>query len=99
MLRIVKNLAMGWMLEMGARQVHSQALAIIEESGGSSSTGRAPDCGSDGCGFDSRLPPHSKAVLRDYGLFFFSNQSQGGVFRAQSESKANISVLVRQIDF
>src|SRR6266513_1212994 len=57
MLRIVKNLAMGWMLEMGARQVHSQALAIIEQSGGSSSTGRAPDCGSDGCGFDSRLPP------------------------------------------
>jgi hypothetical protein len=25
--------------------------------GGNSSTGRAPDCGSDGCGFDSRFPP------------------------------------------
>ena len=25
--------------------------------GGSSSIGRASDCGSDGCGFNSRLPP------------------------------------------
>src|SRR5438270_13758915 len=25
--------------------------------GGNSSTGRAPDCGSGGCGFDSRFPP------------------------------------------
>src|SRR5579864_524424 len=30
---------------------------IIKKSGGSSSTGRAPDCGSGRCGFDSRLPP------------------------------------------
>jgi hypothetical protein len=28
-----------------------------EDGGGNSSTGRAPDCGSDGCGFDSRFPP------------------------------------------
>jgi hypothetical protein len=27
--------------------------------GGNSSTGRAPDCGSDGCGFDSRFPPQN----------------------------------------
>jgi hypothetical protein len=28
-----------------------------QRGGGNSSTGRAPDCGSDGCGFDSRFPP------------------------------------------
>jgi hypothetical protein len=28
-----------------------------QQGGGNSSTGRAPDCGSDGCGFDSRFPP------------------------------------------
>src|SRR5580698_3564358 len=33
------------------------AIAIIVVCGGSSSTGRASDCGSDGCGFNSRLPP------------------------------------------
>src|SRR5579872_5783065 len=32
-------------------------LVIIARRGGSSSTGRAPDCGSGRCGFDSRLPP------------------------------------------
>ena len=30
-----------------------------EGGGGNSSTGRAPDCGSDGCGFDSRFPPQN----------------------------------------
>jgi hypothetical protein len=34
-------------------------VAIIKDGGGNSSTGRAPDCGSDGCGFDSRFPPQS----------------------------------------
>jgi hypothetical protein len=29
------------------------------DGGGNSSTGRAPDCGSDGCGFDSRFPPQN----------------------------------------
>src|SRR5437773_630307 len=41
-----------------------KAAVIIEKSGGSSSTGRAPDCGSDGCGFDSRLPPQHLKHLR-----------------------------------
>jgi hypothetical protein len=35
------------------------AVAIINVGGGNSSTGRAPDCGSDGCGFDSRFPPQN----------------------------------------
>jgi hypothetical protein len=30
-----------------------------QAGGGNSSTGRAPDCGSDGCGFDSRFPPQN----------------------------------------
>src|SRR5580658_4057583 len=30
--------------------------------GGSSSTGRAPDCGSGRCGFDSRLPPQTLSL-------------------------------------
>ena len=30
-----------------------------QSGGGNSSTGRAPDCGSDGCGFDSRFPPQN----------------------------------------
>jgi hypothetical protein len=34
-------------------------VVIIKRYGGSSSTGRAPDCGSGRCGFDSRLPPQS----------------------------------------
>jgi hypothetical protein len=44
--------------------IRAPAIAIINASGGNSSTGRAPDCGSDGCGFDSRFPPqilHSTA--------------------------------------
>src|ERR1035438_7150120 len=36
-------------------------IAIIELCGGSSSIGRASDCGSDGCGFNSRLPPQRTA--------------------------------------
>src|ERR1700677_3668838 len=35
-----------------------------QRGGGNSSTGRAPDCGSDGCGFDSRFPPQSFSSLR-----------------------------------
>jgi hypothetical protein len=42
-----------WMPSLTGRT----AVAIIEAGGGNSSTGRAPDCGSDGCGFDSRFPP------------------------------------------
>src|SRR5579872_2081965 len=36
-------------------------VVIIAVRGGSSSTGRAPDCGSGRCGFDSHLPPHPLA--------------------------------------
>ena len=32
-------------------------IAIMKFRGGNSSTGRALDCGSSGCGFDSRFPP------------------------------------------
>ena len=39
------------------------AIAIIKACGGNSSIGRAPDCGSDGCGFDSRFPPQTSSVL------------------------------------
>src|SRR5580700_4570202 len=35
----------------------NQRSCYNEDGGGNSSTGRAPDCGSDGCGFDSRFPP------------------------------------------
>ena len=43
-------------------------VVIIARRGGSSSTGRAPDCGSGRCGFDSRLPPqHSKHLTRKSG--------------------------------
>src|SRR6185312_17475136 len=35
------------------------SIAIIEVRGGSSSIGRAPDCGSGRCGFNSRLPPQT----------------------------------------
>ena len=35
----------------------SPILLYNQKHGGNSSTGRAPDCGSDGCGFDSRFPP------------------------------------------
>ena len=34
-----------------------EAQLYNHHGGGNSSTGRAPDCGSDGCGFDSRFPP------------------------------------------
>jgi hypothetical protein len=37
--------------------IRQTPVAIIPTGGGNSSTGRAPDCGSDGCGFDSRFPP------------------------------------------
>ncbi len=40
-------------------------VAIITSGGGNSSTGRAPDCGSDGCGFDSRFPPQVFKSLPD----------------------------------
>ena len=40
-------------------------VAIINVGGGNSSTGRAPDCGSDGCGFDSRFPPQKTFATRD----------------------------------
>jgi hypothetical protein len=33
-----------------------------QQGGGNSSTGRAPDCGSDGCGFDSRFPPQKSPL-------------------------------------
>jgi hypothetical protein len=36
-----------------------EAQLYNQGGGGNSSTGRAPDCGSDGCGFDSRFPPQS----------------------------------------
>jgi hypothetical protein len=40
-------------------------VAIINVGGGNSSTGRAPDCGSDGCGFDSRFPPQKTFATLD----------------------------------
>ena len=39
--------------DMGEARLYNQ------RGGGNSSTGRAPDCGSDGCGFDSRFPPQN----------------------------------------
>jgi hypothetical protein len=36
-----------------------EAQLYNQDGGGNSSTGRAPDCGSDGCGFDSRFPPQT----------------------------------------
>src|SRR5438270_7255608 len=39
------------------------ALVVPFSYGGSSSTGRAPDCGSGRCGFDSHLPPQSCALF------------------------------------
>ena len=44
-------------LDGGALVSRVTPLAIINLCGGNSSTGRAPDCGSGGCGFDSRFPP------------------------------------------
>ena len=37
----------------------AQRSCYNRDGGGNSSTGRAPDCGSDGCGFDSRFPPQN----------------------------------------
>jgi hypothetical protein len=36
---------------------------MLSVCGGSSSIGRASDCGSDGCGFNSRLPPQCFSEL------------------------------------
>ena len=41
-----------------------------QRGGGNSSTGRAPDCGSDGCGFDSRFPPQKFLLNRHWQKFF-----------------------------
>ena len=45
-------------------------LAPTNEYGGCSSIGRAPDCGSGRCGFESHYPPHKKAD-RPLGLSAF----------------------------
>jgi hypothetical protein len=67
--------ALSKQIENGASTQDSQpaldaaGVAIIvigtaEVCGGSSSTGRASDCGSDGCGFNSRLPPQCFSELQ-----------------------------------
>jgi hypothetical protein len=45
--------------EFPVRGSHRASNNLYSTYGGSSSTGRAPDCGSGRCGFDSRLPPHN----------------------------------------
>ena len=42
-----------------SRDTLGEARLYNHGGGGNSSTGRAPDCGSDGCGFDSRFPPQN----------------------------------------
>src|SRR5258708_1657584 len=44
-----------------------------EDGGGNSSTGRAPDCGSDGCGFVSRFPPQIQKKNSPTGGFVRSS--------------------------
>ena len=74
-----------------ANESRWRATSATTKYGGYSSIGRAPDCGSGRCGFESHYPPHKKKtdysvcllfILGGLGLENHKSQHAGGVLVA-----------------